>query len=446
MLSDTVLKCVPVFLLTGVVTGELLRTRKNPALAYQLPFLISATFSVMVLPTLIANLGNSDRMASAEFLRFAWFALICMVSAIHFYKRFRRFRSKPDKPKRNISGSLLSLSLVPFLLVALASLSQINPTEYGSVLGGSFAIFLFFARLLRPIQVLAWGGFLLTRNRNCLAIFIVCVLSSLPFIFISGRRSDTLFLPLSILVPLWAINGKTLSPRQIGLGVLFVLFVFFLLPSIRAFTRNFEFSEVASISFSDELQGGIAGEGTNEVIEVSKDMAAVEKTGSYSYGVEFINKITFQYVSSTLFGDAVKAAFQFPQPDLDVVRATASDSHVAYSNSKFYLTRFGFGDAFLAFGWFGVFYFVAFGVLVAKLYDTCFASNDARLRLIYCVLTVFIPFTIYDSFSACPVLALPWTCLVYVCLYLFPKLVARSKIVRNRTVDASKLHTPEEIL
>ncbi|WP_150122709.1 hypothetical protein [Rhodopirellula islandica] len=398
---------------------------------FQLPFLTSATVAALILPTLAANVTTSLYMSDAEYLRFVCFMLVCLALARLGYALVVHVPRSPGKCEPRFPGQLLGVSLVPPMCLALLAQSQINPTEYGDIRGGSFAIFLFVARLLRPVQVLAFCGYALTKSRNCLLVFAICLSVTAPFILVSGRRSDTLFLPLSVLAPLWALNGVVVSRKQVILGVFFVVAVFFLLPVMRESTKNFSFEELYSISYSEELSRAIEGDRTNEVIEVAKDMDAVARTGEYSYGVRFINKFTFQYVSSTIFGQAVKDAFTLPEPNMGEVRNRASNSQLAYSESKNYLVRFGFGQAFLAFGWLGALYFFVFGIACGKFYNYCFIGNDPRRRMLYCVLLLFIPFSVYDSISGAIPMILPWWGLSYLCLYFVPKYLAKTRVARK---------------
>lgn len=325
--SEVFFRALPTCLICVVVAKEVLRASRTPTLVFQMPFLATATFAVMILPTLLANLTSETYIRTDHYLRLSWFLLACLVTATTTYFRTRNIIEHTEASSSQLNGNAIGIALLPFTGLSLGCLTQIDPTEYGSVLGGWFAIYLFFARLTRPIQIVAWSAYLLTKSRLCLTIALICIAAVIPFVLVSGRRSDTLFIPLSILTPLWALKGYRPSRVQIVAGLAFVLGVFFLWPVIRVSTRQLEYSNISSLSFSEELQRAIMGGRTNEVVELAMSMDATARTGRYTYGVEWWNKLVFQYASSTIFGSSTKASLMLPTPHPQDIRDRASTQH-----------------------------------------------------------------------------------------------------------------------
>lgn len=194
--------------------------------------------------------------------------------------------------------------------------------------------------------------------------------------------------------------------------------VFIVLPVIREFTKQQEYTKVQNINAIELFDKYFFGNKTNEVAEAAFNVEVIYKENGYNYGASFYNAFVNQFVSSTLFGkDAKKNAL------IDVASIKELRDH--YYNAqlgsyKFYLTPTGYADSFYSFGFLAFLLYGAFGYISRRIYDKAIYSDDIMNKIFYSFYVVMIFNSVYESISHIPVLLV-----MYLIVYLPVKYLSK---------------------
>lgn len=384
------------FLLVGILFFPIYKAIKDKTLFYQLPCLISITTLAFILPTLVVHVSDYSYVNDQEYILYISNAILCILGSYLGYTYNPNINLDYNRVY-SLNGLLLGVA--PFMMVGFfISYFLIDPTTIGEELGGSYAILIYFGRLIRPAAIIVFSVWLFSKNKIALLLFILYLIVSLQFIIIAGRRSEVFTLAITILLPLFFVKNFIPSKR---LGILLTclgVMVFLILPLIREYTKQGQFSEIKNLSFQTSIESYYEGDKTNEILEAAINMNVVFDYSGYSYGSRFINKFVNQFASGTLFGPEFKEDFKIKTFDL----ASARDVDLTNSNYKGYLAHSGFADTFYDFGYFSCIVFFFFARLSKILWNKAFFSNDLFYKMFYSYFVSMIFLSVYDSISFIP--------------------------------------------
>lgn len=407
------------------------RIFRNSKYIYEFPGLFSLCSFVFIVPTLFA-IRNFDTISDSIYNRYVINALLCFWCGIAgYYFGIRNIiikqTFKDNPPKYNYDKIINILSIYIFI-GGVASIF-INPKNFGQELGGTFAIILFFSRLLRPAALIIICFYLIKQKKFPLFLLLIWAFFAIQFIVISGRRSETFISALIVIFPLFFIKKVQISrPLLLPITILAIGIVV-LFPIYRQYTRAGQFSELSNVSAREMFSNQLEGQRTNEVIESAYNMDVVAKSGEFNYGTSFVNGLINQFVSSTIFGKDAKQSLLLEGQDLAQMRS----SYLLYSDDigyKFYLTPTGFGNAFLEFGFFGCLMFAILGYLSCYLYKKAIYQNAVEPKVLYCMFAIMILFSVYDSIPSLVVYFLPYL-FVYLHVFKFSNTVIKSSSIKR---------------
>lgn len=374
----------------------LLRAFRDKTKYYQLPFLISITAIGFILPTLVAESISAKNLSDQEFILYTINACLCLLGG---YMGYYYSPSKQSKRKSLYSVNRIVFWTTPFMIIGfLISFFLIDASLLGLINEGVYAIYVYFGRLIRPTAMIAICVWLATKRKYALALFILYLIISAKFIFISGRRSEVYFLLITLLFPLFFITGYTPTKKLGIIGATIGALVFLLMPIVREYTREGNYSDLSSISFTPIITDYYSGDRTNEIIEAAINMNIVYENSGYSFGARFINKFTHQFVSTTIFGSEVKRSAKIETFDLRDFR----NKDYYSTNYKSYLAHSGFADTFYDFGWLSCVVFFLFARISKILWISAYHHGDFFTKIFYCYFATLICWSIYDSISFIP--------------------------------------------
>lgn len=313
------------------------------------------------------------------------------------------------------------------LILAISSVSHlaVNPAEYGLVHGGSFAIALFLVRLLRPLLIVSLFQWMQGASKSHLISLVYIVMITLPFVVVSGRRSDIFFLPIAFAV-VAVTSGKLRIPRfSIILFILLAAFLFNLLPLIRDSSSEAQLKKYGSYTWVDALYNkATLSSSDSEAAYAAIQFRISSDSGLLDWFAPFFNQFSTQFVSSTIFGEDVKSFFMLPVHSFDD-RCAMSQFCSSYSISNFWwMAPSGFLEVYQMISYAGVFIYLITGYLV---FQISVASENAQITCSqpspYVAASVSLsPLVVYASVS--------YYLMVMTVFYLVIRLVMLKRVVR----------------
>jgi oligosaccharide repeat unit polymerase len=382
-------------LLIVVLLAPFFKAFKDKTRFYQLPVLVSLTTIAFILPTLVVQLNFNYFISDQEYNLYVFNAILCLLASYLGYRKVYHF----NLPIKKYSINKILVSISPFVFIGFfISFFLLDAQEVGTITEGITAIYLYFSRLLRPAAIIVFFVVLITKKKYAIFLFSLYLIVAFEFIIISGRRSEVFTLAITVLLPLFFVK-KYIPSKKAGiiLSVAGAL-TFLVLPVVREYTREGNFSEIQNISFGKVIESYYEGEKTNEIVEAAINMNIIYENNGYSYGARFINKFTNQFVSSTIFGADIKKQAKIETYDLESAR------NINYNNSKYknYLAHTGFADTFYDFGWFSCIVFFVFARIAKILWVKAYYSNDLMRKMFYSYFVTMIFISVYDSISFIP--------------------------------------------
>lgn len=394
---------------------------RDPKKFYEYPCLIALVTLVFIMPTLIFTYFNADILSDTLYNRYVLNAILCFWFGIIGY-RFALKNFKIKSPIKNYvyDKNAMVRILTFYVLIGGIMSSLIDATKFGNeTTGGQFSIILYFARLLRPAAVILISIYLIRPSKFILLLIGVWFFFSLKFMIISGRRSEFFTLGMIIFFPLYFFKKVVIPRYVIVIGLILGVSAITLFPVFRQFTKAGNYTQITNVSVVQAIRATISGTRTNEVIEACYNMNVVATENSYNYGVTFINDLTFQYVSSTLFGEETKREFQLPSVDLEALR---KKNHTGYSDTgfKYYLTLTGYASAFIEFGYLGCLLFLIFGFISGVIFKNASFRKTLTSKVFYCMFAVMILFSVYDTIPSVLTYFIPYL-LVFIHTFYFSR-------------------------
>ena len=386
-------------LLSAIV--PIIEVYQKPDKIYQLPFLYGMALIVYILPTLFGVKDSKIILSDSEYIRYTLFSLVCFWAAVLGYKLYNFKKIGDQKKIDSYNEKKMSIVLYLFMTVSFVAVLKAGTYDPQSRNGGSYAIVLYFARLLRPTTIILFILWLLKPSKDKLFFLIISLLCSLKIILIDGRRSEVFSLFITIAFPLFFINNK-IAPRIFIIPAIFLsLVIFTFLPAARQYTLKGDFSSVVNISPAELIESQIKAENTNEVVDAAKNMEVAELSSKYNWGSTVYNGFVIQFASATIFGNDFKNSLLLPDRlNLEDLR----DRHAKYDGDeyRFYLAPTGFSAVFFEFGYGGIILFFLFGIISKIFYEKAGERNSIFQIIFYCFFATFILFSIYDSILSIP--------------------------------------------
>lgn len=287
-------------------------------------------------------------------------------------------------------------------IISLLANSQIDFLAYGSPglwqNKGSFPIILFFARLTRPLYIVSLVGYFFRKSKTHLIFASILFFSFLPFIVISGRRSDIFFVLISFVSVYVIKNQSKLHPYYLIMPSLFGFFAFTIVPLLRTSSQSVKLNSLrannviealgnALTIFSDKLESSYA----------VMMMWITYESNKYDFFAPVFNKFSKQFVSSFLFGNDLKSQLTLPVYSFsDRCNASLFCSQYPIFDFWWYAPT-GVLESFEMLSFAGPFVFLVISFYIFKLSSISFSKGKIEIFLAIVTLT---PFLIYDGLSA----------------------------------------------
>ncbi len=394
-----------------------------------MPFLYSLAFSVWILPTLFGVKNNSVILGNDEYIRYTLFSFLCFWSAIIGFS----ITSRADKSRNTFSflydEKKMSYILYGVIIIALSALVLMSGYDAESRNGGTYALLIFPARMLRPATIMLFIMYLLKPSKDKLFFLLLSLSFSLKIILVDGRRSEVFNLIITIIFPLFFIKNKVVPRILVIPSIFFAIFIITVLPAYRNYSLNGNFDEALKVSPTELMSSFIEGENRNEVVEAVKNMDVAYRSRTYNWGATAYNAFVYQFASSNLFGQDFKESLMLPY-NLDL--AALRDKNAKYYDDqfRFYMAPTGTAAVFFEFGFGGFLLFFVFGFFCRKFYEQASKKENVTDVMFYCFFSTFILFSVYDS-----LLFLPTNIILYLIVFFLAKNFSRIttyKIVRER--------------
>lgn len=294
-------------------------------------------------------------------------------------------------------------SYIAILVLSSISHLAINPSEYGLVLGGNFAIALFFVRLSRPLLILSLVLWFQRHTKSHLVSILFITFLTLPFIIISGRRSDAFFLPIAFVVAA-TFSGALRIPRLSIIGILAGgAFIFNVMPLIRSSSSEHLLSKYGASSLFEALTLKYTEFSSfSEAAYASLRFRISLESGLLDWLSPIFNAFSTQFVSSTVFGEDLKKAFTLFTYSFDDRCQSSQFCQAHPIGDLWWYAPTGFLEAHHMLGYAGIFLFLLVGYYVFRVSvsaeNTHIASGQASPYL--AVLISLSPLIVYTSISS----------------------------------------------
>jgi hypothetical protein len=375
-----------------------LKIKKDRTKYYQLPIIFSITTFALIIPSLFSQMFSDLILSDTEYYLYIINVILCLFASYMGYSHNPKIKLVENK----YSYPKILIITIPFFLVSFyISFFLIKAEEFGNVLGGLFAILIFFARMIRPVGIILFFIHLIKPRFITFCLLLVWVIVPLRFIIISGRRSEFFMLFITLLLPLFFIKKYIPNKKLLVLGGIVGFLAYFVLPTIREYTKKGEFDALSEINIFKGVQEYSDGEMTNDIYEAAINMNLVYESFGYQYGGQYFNKFVNQFVSSTIFGDNIKEAFKIDGFDFESARRIKSGNKGDYLN---YLAPSGYVDSFYDFGFLAFIPFYFFARISKKIWIQAYYSKNLYSQIFYSYFVVLMFMAIYDSLSFLPVL------------------------------------------
>lgn len=339
--------------------------------AVELPVLMAVTFAVWVLPQFIA-LYLSKEIPHQMLDKALLMSLLCLGAA---YLGYRWPRRSFNFFEMSLSRARLEQGVFVLFLFAGSFYVLLNclPVEMleESQWVGLPVVYLFLAKNLGVCAMIA---LFLSQDKSAKFSWkmkLVLTGGSIyyfSFIFLMGRRAETLEAILLVLCMLWF--RRRIQPSRIVIVSAGVVFMFFFsaIAQYRAAVVRFsgerrQWSDVLDIDFIKSFRELLMTSGGGEMKNCAVLIDAIDRHSSFDFGFSIYNDLIQNFVPRQFVGQRVKQA-------LSIEFESALD--LAYRDSGFTpwngTSLGGMTDAFGSFWYFGCFEFFLIGWFMRKLY------------------------------------------------------------------------------
>ncbi len=400
------------FIITSILILSfwIYRASKFRAFRFASPDIFVTAFFILYISIPLLFFALSGKYPESVALEYYIYSLICLLLFLYPWQRNYSRNVLPQiintfsssSPATNKIGKTRWPVYLFVFLISLSSLYYVQPSSYGYLHGGYFAVFLFLARLSRPLLIYSIVKWFSTGNKSHRMAAIMLTLSVIPYIFISGRRSDLIFVP-SVYLVVAVMSGKfTIRPLQFYIGSFLVFASFNILPFVRPSSAE---QFLTKYSANDWFQAIILKYSLfadqSEAAYAALKFRISSESGLFDWFSPVFNRFTEQFVSSTLFGQGVKDVFTLPVHSFaDRCLLSEFCSSNAISDAWWYAPT-GAIEAYEMLGGFGPIIFLFIGIFVYRIYVyheyRYFITFNCSPYLVCCI--TLSPIIVYDSIT-----------------------------------------------
>lgn len=369
-------------LLTISVVLVLARAIIKPALIFEYPYFIAATFAVFILPQAFSLLRFPGYVSQSAVADVMLMSLLCMLASVAGYKIspsvaiFKRVASSVNPSKLFHVGVVFTL--ISFIFAYLLSRTEVTINDRGGMTGVG-TIYLFFVGLSFPgfaicLRVLLLG-FSIPR--------LLCTLLAglIPLVnVLSVRREPTIVLALSVALALF-YSRRVVPPRiLICAGLVFAALA---IPATGVYRSMLKDGVLAQkftrFNLIDNFKNYFGNESILELRNAAALIESTQRFDGYLYGAGYWNQIVFRYVPAQIIGAERKNALMFGT-SLESMQQSVDSAGHEYSVGS---TLTGMGDSFQNLGWFGCLFFAFLAVFFRSVWLASLWPNALFAQLLY---------------------------------------------------------------
>ena len=348
---------------------------------YRFPFYASCVYLGWVLPQMV-GLTDDRTLPPGAFDKTAILTILCILACFFGFELnktpLRKNVREYSKSKLILSCAVVSLVGVVFYSLVM-SMAKEATQDFGGAWTGVITVYVFFAKLLWVGLVLAIYTFVKYKNKISLFILAVDMIFILNQVLLQGRRAAMSYAVVILFLGLWFWMGKKIN--RIIVVCAFVLGTFLVnsIGQYRDITMNssgMDLSVFSSIEFMGNLKW-IVENGGFEFRNAVYDVATVDATENYNYGLSLWNQIIFSFVPGQFIGYEAKESFMF---DIDLP-VYATYYYTPHPGS----THTGMSDAYASFGVFGFVKFFLIAYIMSRLFHGA-KRGDLMAQLYYMLL------------------------------------------------------------
>lgn len=356
----------------------------------QFPFFAAAVFLGWIFPQLMGVTSNTF-LPAGGLEKTILMAVLCLGATWWGYEVNRRPARLFDwnfNHGRLLVASAVMMVLGAFFFYQISLIGAEVTAATGGQWTGIITIYVFFAKLLTFGMALAVILYLRKPNPYALTLVLFGLAFYLERILIRGRRAAMVELGMMIFLALW-FNRRNLPPRWLMLssvcaGALFINsigdFRSVMMGDDRFTASGVGVGEVLEIDYFGNLQRIASGEsGTHNIVNAVMNIAAVDRTFHFDYGLSHWNAFVSSYVPGQWVGYDVKQAMMIDLPN----QAGQIFDHRPHTGS----THTGLSDSFLSFWYFGAVKFLLIGLILSRWYRAAMQGQLAGQLVVILTIT-----------------------------------------------------------
>jgi hypothetical protein len=400
----------------------------------QYPTLAGATWLLYIVPQALGVLRNPESVPGMALenggleLALGMSVLCALMSWLGYTHQWGRKRGNPPRIARYSGRRTLQAGLA-LLAVGLLGFQKLVSLTGGWVsffsTEGSYTLewrglpvaYVFFAGALFPALYLLLVSALAGRNP---VAWVAAAVGALPLVATAvflGRRSQTVFLILIVLLALLFVRGWA-PPRSVAVGgMLAVAVAVIAAGEYRKHSQiGGDWGEIRYLDPQGMVRSVIRGEEYSEFQFAVVQAAATDRFKEFGMGRGFYNALVANWVPRLLVGDAAKESLFIQAPDYGL------QTYAAYQWSPRYGSNpTGINNAFCEFWFFGGFLFFGIGAGFRYLWERAYVTRDLGATLLYACLSPLSMTTIVGNLNGLP------SDVLYVLIFTLPAILfARS--------------------
>jgi hypothetical protein len=378
MIFDRELWLYIIYLLTGAgIVWGLIDTRR----VIQAPFLYAVGMLLILCPQLY--IAANRNLPDEAFWVFSLMVVLCSIALYWGYSSGTKTRNNNKyrwviNDDRAFQLGLFAASIGTIGTVQIITMGEIKDWR------GWPVYWITLAKFIVPGISLILISFIQSKKPTRLIYAIFFSLSPLSSIFLAGRRSATLTLPLVYLLPWLIYNPKIRISRLAILGFIFFAFVVaYAFPYWRSqfkygnyweIIQNYPLAQIIEEMFSSDSEKVL------EIVDGIVTAGAHYQLSNYGLGwTKIYNGLVQNYVPGGLIGQDIKDALRFGDGiDLDWISQAYGIPVASYTAKSAYTELFG------EFSFFGCAVLFYVGKWFRQLYDATIYQFDGRAIIFMC--------------------------------------------------------------
>jgi len=393
------------------------------------PFLFAVSMAVIVCPQLLVAALNPWRVPDEAFWVFCLMVVLCTVGLYAGYFLPRLPCRSGRRSDRVWAIDQHRVFQVGILIACIGTIGALKVYSFGHIeeWRGWPVYWYTLSKLTLPGVSLIVISY--TRSGKSSRLLIATVLSVFPVIAIltAGRRSMTILLPMTFMVPLLLHDRRLRIPRwTIAAAISALLVVVYAFPYWRSQFADYGHLEaIRQKSIGDVVESVVSPDvdKTLEVIDAMILTGATYRMGRYDGGaVPLYNTLVQHYVPGSLLGHDFKDSLRLGSGmSVDWVQDAYGRPVASYT------AKTAFADLFRSFWFAGSAVMALIGLGFRRLRNAALYRNDGRALICLCFFIVLPAYLPYSYLSQVIVLYIPH---VGVMLLVFKYALSRQRISR----------------